>query len=381
MGKILFDGVATQSNKLHKYHGGGEYAKFILREALLKNKTFDIVFLKDLYTDPDIVELVKNNTNVRILYVDKNSDIYNILDNGQYDRFYSALPMRYSDYPCKQEFLGVIHGLRNIELSWDYYRYKFYKKWYMRFVAYIISNLPIIQRYLKKKHVNSVAKLLKKENFSFITVSNHTKYSILNVYPFIRPEQLRVYYSPFSIDANKFIHEKENYFLMVSGNRFEKNIYRCVKAFDKLFTDGRLMDKHVVITGCTGEPFWNEVKNRDKFVLLQYVSTEKLQELYSKAFCLVYPSLNEGFGYPPIQAMACGTPVIASTSTSIPEVCGDAACYFSPTNIDDLCSRILRINDDKSYRTNLVNNGNKRVDVLLARQDMEIKEELDLIFG
>ena len=381
MGKILFDGVATQSNNQHKYHGGGEYAKFILKEALLKNKIFDIVFQKDLYTNPEIEELVKNNTNIKIIYADKKSDIYKILNNGHYDKFYSALPMRYSDYPCKQDFLGVIHGLRNIELPWDYYRYKFYKKWYMRIIAYIISNLSVIQRYLKNKHIQSIGQLLEKDNFTFITVSNHTKYSILNVYPFIQPEQLKVYYSPFSVNPNRFKLEKDNYYLMVSGNRFEKNIYRCIMAFDKLFSDGRLKDKKVVVTGCTKEPFWKDVKNKEKFVLLQYVSTEKLQELYSNAFCFVYPSLNEGFGYPPIQAMACGTPVIASTSTSIPEVCDDAVCYFSPTNIDDLCCRILRINDDENYRTILVNRGLKRVGVLQSRQELEINEELDFIFG
>ena len=81
-----------------------------------------------------------------------------------------------------------------------------------------------------------------------------------------------------------------------------------------------------------------------------------------------------------MQAMAYGTPVIASSATSIPEVCDDAACFFSPTNEDDLASRILRLADDCVYRSVLISRGLERVAWIQKNQDREIEEELKLIF-
>ena len=151
-------------------------------------------------------------------------------------------------------------------------------------------------------------------------------------------------------------------------------------AFDKLFTDGRLSGRNVTVTGCGNQRFWKEIKNKDRFCLLPYVSTEELERLYREAFCFVYPSLNEGFGYPPVKAMAYGVPVIASSATSIPEVCGNAACYFSPTSVDDLCNRILRIDQDKEYREDLIFFGLEWCKKLQLRQSQELEEELKMIF-
>jgi glycosyltransferase involved in cell wall biosynthesis len=63
-------------------------------------------------------------------------------------------------------------------------------------------------------------------------------------------------------------------------------------------------------------------------------------ELYRTATALVFPSLYEGFGQPPLEAMACGCPVAVSNTTSLPEVCGDAATYFDPTSVDDIARAI-----------------------------------------
>jgi len=110
------------------------------------------------------------------------------------------------------------------------------------------------------------------------------------------------------------------------------------------------------------------------------VSTDELEQLYEQAFCFVYPSLNEGFGYPPLKAMGYGTPVIASSATSIPEVCDDAACYFSPTNMDDMAARILRVSYDGDYRSMLIERGLRRVEDLQSMQVQELDIILRMIF-
>ena len=379
--KILFDGTSTQSSTRAAFHGGGEYAKFMLRAAIEHGYRFDIVFSNRLFTDSQIEELVSGSDGIEVYHVDSKYEIYNLLEDGNYDTFYSALPTSYSDYQGSARLIGVVHGLRAAELPWDYYRYKYESQWKQRFVSWLISHCPYIQRCLKRKHISQSHQLLRVEGAKFVTASNHTKYAMLAFYPELKPENINVFYSPFSAKQSDFPEQDRDFYLMVSGNRYEKNVYRAMKVFDNLFSHGRLSGKKVVITGCGKEPFWNEIKNKNRFELKPYVSKEELDTLYGQAFCFVYPSLNEGFGYPPLQAMAGGTPVIASSATSIPEVCDDAACYFSPKNEDDLAARILRVEGDAAYRRTLINRGRRRVAELLELQNKQIEEELQLIFN
>ena len=76
------------------------------------------------------------------------------------------------------------------------------------------------------------------------------------------------------------------------------------------------------------------------------VSRDRLASLYRRAAALVFPSLYEGFGYPPLEAMACGCPVASSTATSLPEICGDAAAFFDPLSPEDMAHAIVRALDD-----------------------------------
>ncbi|MDH4104319.1 MAG: glycosyltransferase family 4 protein, partial [Thermoleophilia bacterium] len=75
------------------------------------------------------------------------------------------------------------------------------------------------------------------------------------------------------------------------------------------------------------------------------VSPSELASLYRRAACLVYPSLYEGFGMPPLEAMASGCPVAASRAGAIPEVCGDAAVLFDPTDVDAIAAAILQVDE------------------------------------
>ena len=83
-------------------------------------------------------------------------------------------------------------------------------------------------------------------------------------------------------------------------------------------------------------------------IFLNYVPDDELFELYSNADAFVYPALYEGFGIPPIEAMSCGTPVLTSNITSLPEVCGNAAAYCDPYNVDDIAEKLSRLLTDKA---------------------------------
>jgi glycosyltransferase involved in cell wall biosynthesis len=382
MNKVLFDGSATQSTEESPYHGGGEYAKFILCEAIKSGYSFDVVFKKSFITDPYIIQLLDGEDQCRLYYVLSNEDIYKLIEENKYAKFYSALPYKFLNYPCaKTLFIQVIHGLRSIELPWDTYRYKYYNTNLERFFTKIISSSNILQQILKEKHIKETSKLLSIPNSIFFTVSEHSKYALLNFYPFLKPEDIKVFYSTAEI-SNHPLHKKinEKYYLMVNANRYEKNIYRAIQAFDKLITDGRIKNAKIVITGCNTYPFFKKIKNINYFTLLPYVSKKEIEYLYSNAFAFVYPSLNEGFGCPPLKAMGYNVPVIASACTSISEVCDNGALYFNPLSIDEICNRILQIDCNEELRKNLVKNGSIRVQNLLRKQDSELKIILKLIF-
>ena len=101
----------------------------------------------------------------------------------------------------------------------------------------------------------------------------------------------------------------------------------------------------------------NELGFKDGFVQQLEGSDEILASLYSNAICFVYPSLYEGFGLPPLEAMAAGCPVVSSNTSSIPEVVNKAAVYFDPNNIDEMCSAIEMVVLDESIRSKLVQLG------------------------
>lgn len=381
--KLLFDGNAIQYAPNAKFHGGSEFGIYILKRFIQTNKQFFIAFNKNKVIRDDIKSLIVEN-NVQTYYFNNHKELYDIIEKNNFDIFYSVLPYEYADYHLKIEFKGVIHGLRNIEIPWEKYKHKHVKGALKRHIGFLISKCNILIELIRKRNINKIEKLLSNPYFSFVTVSEHSKYSIKIFFPQIDLSKIRVVYSPIKLfDRNIIKEEKskqQNYYLCISANRFEKNPNRLVKAFDILFTKGLLKDKKVVLCGVENKKAYGKIRNKDKFIFIPYVSETELTEYILKSYCFVYPSLNEGFGYPPLQAMHLGIPVLASSSTSIPEVCGDAVLYFSPENIYDICNRILQIENNRTLYNDLIIKGNKRVGYILTKQKQDISEYIESIF-
>lgn len=106
----------------------------------------------------------------------------------------------------------------------------------------------------------------------------------------------------------------------------------------------------VVIGLTTGNAFLKKIKHPDSFVFLPYLDRADLEAAYKYAYCLIYPSLNEGFGYPPLEAMKYGVPIIASPLASIPEVCGDSVLYANPYSVDEIAMRIIQIENAEEHK-------------------------------
>lgn len=135
-------------------------------------------------------------------------------------------------------------------------------------------------------------------------------------------------------------------FLLYVGNPYpHKNLARLIEAFDLLHKD-RPELKLVIVSNITAGntlPFYNQLKAQAKRLGLEkaiefpgYVDDDELNRLYRDATLFVFPSLAEGFGLPPLEAMAHGTPVASSSATSLPEVLEDAAVYFDPNSVEDM---------------------------------------------
>jgi len=160
-------------------------------------------------------------------------------------------------------------------------------------------------------------------------------------------------------------------FLLYTGNwREHKNLVGLLQAFSKIVssvTNGKFSDLQLVITG-KADPYYPEVQQTIKTLGLQdfvklvgLVNQKDLVGLYNTASAYAFPSFYEGFGLPPLEAMACGTPVSASHVSAIPEVCGDAVQYFDPKNSDDMAEKISKLLMDKNMQENLITKGKERI--------------------
>jgi glycosyltransferase involved in cell wall biosynthesis len=157
-------------------------------------------------------------------------------------------------------------------------------------------------------------------------------------------------------------------FLLYTGVwRSHKNIPNLVKAFHQIRSKYDMKNLGLVLTG-KEDPFYPEVKetiqnlNENKNIIRPgLVSEGELLDLYTSAEVYVFPSLYEGFGLPPLEAMSCETPVAASNVSSIPEICGKGnVVYFDPTKVEDMTQNIYTLLKNNSLQLRLVKNGLKR---------------------
>ena len=158
-----------------------------------------------------------------------------------------------------------------------------------------------------------------------------------------------------------------DYILSLCSIQPRKNLRRLIEAYSllrRLHPEGKLPT--LVLAGKRGwlENETMQAAQRDEssghIRFTGYVADEQLNALYSGAICFVYPSYFEGFGLPILEAMKCGTPVIAGNRTSIPEVAGEAALLFDPFDVPSLVAALQRVLNDSEYRAALGAKGLQR---------------------
>jgi glycosyltransferase involved in cell wall biosynthesis len=150
----------------------------------------------------------------------------------------------------------------------------------------------------------------------------------------------------------------ERYFLFIGTLQPRKNIARIAQAFRRWQAAHPGDDAALVLAGAQGwlyDPAWTA--GVERVIMTGYIDDGDKGALYAGALALVFPSLHEGFGFPVLEAMHCGTPVICSGTSSLPELAGDAALLVNPLDVDDIAAAMGKISDDAALREKLRTRG------------------------
>ncbi len=185
-------------------------------------------------------------------------------------------------------------------------------------------------------------------------------------------------YRPAGPNAIDAVRERyglpERFFLYVGTLEPRKNLTRLVAAYERIAPEA---PQALVLAGRPGwktERLMRAIETspvRDRILLPGFIDEADLPALYSAAEAFVYPSLCEGFGLPPLEAMACGTPVLASNASSLPEVVGEAGLLVNPKDTDAIAAAMKRLAHDDALRQQLAEAGKEQAATFTWRRTAE----------
>lgn len=342
MKRVLFDLYWAQPIGNSKFHGGGEYIKSVFyhfTKTYANTLKIIVFFDKDKFIDEYLVDLIES-LHIEVIDVKSQRDIDQIINSVVFDVFYTGMPYHYVNtaFPKKISSVGTFHGLRPIEMYTDKYEFLYEKNILKAFAKLLLKKIRV------KKLIHEFDTAIKKFNVIFCD-SDHSKYAIKNIFNVGEDKQIVVYYAPYkrrelySINSAEYAYK--DFILILGANRWIKNSYRAIKAIDDLYARGKIPDIKTIIVGNLNWKIKKKIKNIDSFVFFNYVNNEQLEYLYANCKLFVYPTLNEGFGLPPLEAMDFGKTCLVSSVCSLPELCGDAVYYFNPYDILEIQDRIL----------------------------------------
>jgi len=228
----------------------------------------------------------------------------------------------------------------------------------------IFRRFPAHHKRLNRWYLNLTLPLYCRRADHIIAVSECTRRDLIAAYH-LPPQKITVideaaapHFRPQPPEAVAAVRARyglpDRYLIFCSTIEPRKNLSRLLAAFETLHAD-RLTDSLVIVgrRGWLYDDFFARLEQspaRDAVIFPGYLPDADLPPIYAGAQACVFPSLYEGFGLPVLEAMACGTPVATSSTSSIPEVGGDAALYFSPTDVEQIAETTRRILRDPALR-------------------------------
>ncbi|MDI6734100.1 MAG: glycosyltransferase family 1 protein [Patescibacteria group bacterium] len=214
-----------------------------------------------------------------------------------------------------------------------------------------------------------------KEATKLITVSEFTKTDLVEVFG-IEPNKIEVIYSGINPIYSKLLGNDEGLKIFQKRNNLQrpfllfvgvieprKNIDAIIRAFDIIKDKPKFHDLELIIVGEQGWLYKkiiekiNSSKARENIRMWGAASYDELRYLYNLATVFVYPSIFEGFGFPPLEAQTCGAPVVASNRSSLPEILGESALFVDPWRINEFVVAIESLLENRGLSEKLIKKG------------------------
>lgn len=277
----------------------------------------------------------------------------------------------------KDKDISIIHNLDNLGPFLTRYNQNVKNILTVHDVAPVV--LPDIGSKIMKFNFSSILPILIK-NSDLIIVPSYSTKNDLEIYYNVSEEKIEVI--PMGIDTDVFYPREDpsnvldKYgirmpYLMYTGNdNPRKNLKNMIIAYSKLLDD--IPHNLVLIGPINQDNLIKSIMKYDNFkvskkellnriIMPGFVDYEDLPFIYSGADALIFPSLYEGFGLPPLEAMACGTPVIVSNNSSINEIVNNVGIYIdNPLDVEEIADKIFKLVSNPKLRDKLQNNGIKR---------------------
>lgn len=328
--RIAIDARMIRHNSMH---GIARYVYGLIEELSRVEKEFTFYILAHHNSPLDFIQFPKHmkltHVESKLLGLREQWEIPKLIKNLHIDLFHA--PSFVVPFNCPSPIVMTIHDLNHLVLAQYYTLY--HKLYYKFFVARAMKKAKII-----------------------LTVSEFSKSEIIK-HMGIAPQKIVVTYNGISSHYKAEHQQKDldyirelyqlpkKYILSVCNCKPHKNLKQLVQAYC-------LTDVKIPLVLATGyDPKLQEIaanyKKKHLIIFSRFINEKHLPLIYAQASLFVYPSSYEGFGLPPLEAMACGVPVLASKSSSLPEILGSFVTYTEPNNIKALAHDISMILEDK----------------------------------
>lgn len=392
---ILFDLEAAQPSMDGSPHGGGEYARAVFARLIEANTRAEItaIYNPAKLLDPALKALA-GKAQVQMVKVNNIKEFQQLVDQNDFHKFYSSAPRKYYNSNLKNlQVIFTIHGLRRIAKEEGLV--PLHSNPIRQVVRSSLNRLTELGGSHTRKEKDRNLLNIAAARLDIVAPSQHTKYNLINTFPELLEKNIKVLYSPMPLPSvpeeqseypkkilNDLGLQSRRFFLFVNTRKVVKNAQFGMQALDNVFSGFPSLKRKVLVVGTDNKyPRIAELRNKDCFKLINYIERSELECLYREAFALIYPSLDEGFGYPPLECMSHGTPVLCSINTSMAEIYSGAALFFNPLILEELEIRILSILLEKNVWDEYSSKGLKRYREVRSRQDEDLEILVSLILS
>lgn len=269
----------------------------------------------------------------------------------------------------------TLHGFRQIDVPVDKTEYYLGNK--LKYFLKVISLRAYTNRQINK--IKNIVDNLDDKDI-ILTSSKHSKY-VLKTLPIITKAQIKSVYLPIKIGdydiSGKQFNTPNEFILLLNADRWIKNAYRVLQAYMNLLHQNKVQ-YHIVVAG--SNKYLRRIFKHPKIYHINYIAGNELEILFKKCKFLIYPSLSEGFGYPPLELLKYNKPSLLSFATSIYEITQGQFIYFNPYSVSEIKARILEAIEsyqEKEYWNEICSNTLK---IIQHKQQKDVEKTIRMIY-